>query len=54
VNTARDLTQQSSDCRKMAYSPLQYFYSSFTVNPVNHSEQRRTQNGLGKRISNTR
>ena len=31
---------------------LQQFYSSFTVDSVNPSEQRRTQKGLGKRISN--
>jgi hypothetical protein len=31
---------------------LQWFYSSFTVDSVNPGEQRRTQNGLGKQISN--
>jgi hypothetical protein len=38
--------------REMTLSPLQQFYSSFTVNPVNSSEPRRTQIGLGKGISN--
>jgi hypothetical protein len=52
VNAARDLTQQSSECHEMTCSPLQYFYSSSTVNPVNRGEQRRTQKGLGKGISN--
>ena len=30
MNTARDHTQQSSECHEKACSPLQYFYSSFT------------------------
>jgi hypothetical protein len=32
---------------------LQQVYSSFTVDPPNTDERRRTQKGLGKRISNT-
>jgi hypothetical protein len=31
---------------------LQQFYSSFTVDPVSAGQLRRTQKGLGKRISN--
>ena len=36
----------------MACALLQWIYSSFTVDPVNPGEQRRTQKGLGTWISN--
>ena len=39
-------------CREMIRSPLQQFYSSFTVDAVNLGEQGRMQRGLDKRISN--
>jgi hypothetical protein len=39
-------------CREMPRSPLQQFYSSFTVDPVNPGELRRTQKALDKRIPN--
>src|SRR5688572_12538487 len=39
-------------CREMIRSPLQQFYSGFTVDAANLGEQRRMQRGLDKRISN--
>jgi hypothetical protein len=39
-------------CREIIRSPLQQFYSSFTVDTVNLGEQGRMQKGVDKRISN--
>jgi hypothetical protein len=52
VSTSPYIIQHSGNCREWTCSPIQQFYSSFTEDAVNSSEQGRTQKGLGKRISN--